>query len=184
MNALPENRHTSWIRNVIDDFKDKSKEEINEILRSTANPFSVLMENWQGDFNIATMIRNANAYNATKVYYLGRKQYDRRGTVGTHHYVDIQHLSSSDDLRALKKNHTLICMDNIAGSVPMEDFEWPENSLMIFGEEGCGVTKETLDMADHIVSITQYGSVRSLNVGTSSGIAMYDFMSKHKRKVK
>jgi len=166
--------------NVIDEFKDKTTEEINDTLRQTANPFSVLMEHWQGDFNISTMIRNANAFNARKVFYLGRKKFDRRGTVGTHHYVDLNFLRTHDELAALKEKYTFVCMDNVEGSVPLEGFKWPQNPLIIFGEEGAGITKETLAMADHVVAITQYGSVRSMNVGTASGITMYDFMSKVK----
>lgn len=181
MNSLkfPNNRLNSWLYNVADHFKDKTTEEINDILRETANPFSVLMENWQGDFNISTMIRNANAFNARKVFYLGRKKFDRRGTVGTHHYVDLNFLRTHDELKNLKDKFTFVCMDNVPGSVPIEDFVWPENPLIIFGEEGAGITQETLAMADHVVSITQFGSVRSMNVGTASGIAMYDFMRKH-----
>jgi len=173
-------RWNSWTYNVEDRFKGKTKEEIVESLRSTSHSFAVLMEHWQGDFNIGTMIRNANAFNAKKVFYYGKKRYDRRGTVGTHHYVDLNYISSHENLLELKKHFSFICLDNIEGSVPMQDFNWPENSLMIFGEEGIGLTKEILELADHVVSIQQYGSVRSMNVGTTSGIAMYDYMNKFK----
>ena len=87
-------RWKSWTYNVVDEFKDKSTDEIKDILRATSHPFAVLMENWQGDFNIGTMIRNANAFNAKKVFYYGKKRYDRRGAVGTHHYVDLHHLDT------------------------------------------------------------------------------------------
>ena len=51
---------------------------------------------------------------------------------------------------------------------------------MLFGEEQRGLSKEALALADHVVYIPMWGSVRSLNVGTSSGIAMYDYaMKKH-----
>jgi len=38
-------------------------------------------------------------------------------------------------------------------------------------------------MCSRIVMIPQYGSVRSLNVGTASGIVMNDFVSKLHGKV-
>ena len=137
-----------------------------------------MMEHWQGDFNISTMIRNANAFNAKKVFYCGKRRFDRRGAVGTHHYVDLNYIDSRDMLISLKSKYKFVCLDNVEGSVPIEDFVWPENALMIFGEEGHGITRETLSMADHTVSVTQYGSVRSMNVGTTSGIAMYDYVKK------
>tara|TARA_R100001377_G_scaffold71407_1_gene46998 strand:- start:626 stop:1180 length:555 start_codon:yes stop_codon:yes gene_type:complete len=173
-------RWKSWTYNVIDEFKDKTQEEIKDELNSTRHPFAVLMEHWKGDFNIGTLIRNSNAFNANEVFYVGRKKYDRRGTVGTHHYIDLKYIDDFEDLWALKDKYTFVCLDNnIEGVVSMEDFEWPENALMIFGEEGEGVTSEMLELADHVVSIRQYGSVRSMNVGTTSGIAMYDYTRKH-----
>ena len=176
--SIKYNSWNSWTYNVEDRFKGKSKEEIRRTLRSTSHNFAVMMEHWNGDFNIGTMIRNANAFNAEKVFYYGKRKYDRRGAVGTHHYVDLNHIDGYDVLVSLKPKYKFVCLDNVEGSIPMEDFEWPENSLMIFGEEGIGLSEQMLKLADYTVSITQYGSVRSMNVGTTSGIAMYDYINK------
>ena len=176
--VVEQNKWNSWTYNVEDRFKGKSQEEIKQILKSTSHNFAVMMEHWNGDFNIGTMIRNANAFNAEKVFYYGKKKYDRRGAVGTHHYVDLNFIGDDDGLISLKSDFVFVCLDNVEGSVPMEDFKWPKNSLMIFGEEGVGLTDKMLSMADYTVSITQYGSVRSMNVGTTSGIAMYDYTKK------
>jgi tRNA G18 (ribose-2'-O)-methylase SpoU len=136
------------------------------------------MEHWQGDFNISTLIRNANAFNAEKVFYLGKKRFDRRGTVGSHHYVDLVFLDGSvSKLVDLKKQYTFVAIDNnVPNTYKLGNFNWAELKkppLLIFGEEGVGLTKETLKLADYTVEIPQFGSVRSLNVGTSSGIVMY-----------
>jgi tRNA G18 (ribose-2'-O)-methylase SpoU len=171
-------RWNSWTCNVEDRFKSMSIDQIKETLRTTSHNFAVMMEHWQGDFNIGTMIRNSNAFNAEKVFYYGKKKYDRRGTVGTHHYVDLNFISDYNDLVSLKSDYVFVCLDNIEGSVSMESFVWPDNAIMIFGEEGIGLSEEMLSLADHVVSITQYGSVRSMNVGTTSGIAMYDYLNK------
>jgi len=182
---IAENRErwTRWQRNVIDEYKPLSVEEIRKELRQKAHPFSALMEHWKGDFNVATMIRNANAFNASEVFYLGRRHIDRRGCVGAHHYVDLRHLNDYNDLLALKKKYVFVALDNnVDGCVPMESFEWPTNSLMIFGEEGEGITPRLLKLCDYIVYIPQFGSVRSLNVGTSSGTAMYDYITKYQNR--
>ena len=173
-------RLTAWNYNVIDKYKSWTTDEIKKDLRTKAHPFAVLMEQWKGDFNISTMIRNANAFNAAQVFYIGKKRFDRRGTVGTHHYVDLNYLNDFNELLKLKDKYTFVGLDNnIGGCVPMETFEWPENALMIFGEEGEGISPLLLRHCDYCVNIAQYGSVRSLNVGTSSGIAMYDWVSKN-----
>jgi tRNA G18 (ribose-2'-O)-methylase SpoU len=174
--------------NVIDKYKwDRvtkwTTELIKKDLQQTAFPVAVLMENFAGDFNIGTVIRNANAFNTKEVFYLGRKHYDRRGTVGTHHYTNITHLRNIEELSALKECYTLVGLENsVAGAVSLGNFEWPDNPLLIIGEEGVGITKATLDICDHFVYINQYGSVRSLNAGVASGIALNDFVTKFTSK--
>lgn len=178
-----ETRWNSWLYNVMDKFKGESRDAILAVLDASRHPFAAIMENWQGDFNIGTMIRNANAFNAKEVFYIGKKKYDPRGCVGTKNYIDITHLPDFDSLKALKGKYVFVCLDNVPGSVPMETFVWPENALMIFGEEGVGLTEEMLSLADHIVSIAQWGSVRSLNAGSSSAVAMYDYTKKYHENI-
>lgn len=174
-------RWSLWKRNVIDRYKNWPTESIKRDLQRTANPFAVCMEHWQGDFNISTLIRNANAFNAEKVYYLGKKRYDRRGTVGTHHYVDLAYLDNGiSELEKLKNKYTIVAIDNnIPNTTKLNQFDWldlQKPPLMLFGEEGVGLTEKAISIADYAVEIPQFGSVRSLNVGTSSGILMYDYM--------
>ena len=174
-------RWSLWTRNVVDRYKNWSTESIKQDLQRRSNPFAVCMEHWQGDFNVSTLIRNANAFNAEKVFYLGKKRFDRRGTVGTHHYVDLVFLDGGiSELVKLKNKYTIVAVDNnIPNTCKLNKFDWlalEKPPLMIFGEEGVGLTKEALNIADYSVEIPQCGSVRSLNVGTSSGILMYSFL--------
>jgi tRNA G18 (ribose-2'-O)-methylase SpoU len=175
-------RWSLWQRNVIDRFKNMPDEEIKKELQRTAHPVAVCMEQWQGDFNISTLIRNANAFNVEKVFYFGRKRYDRRGTVGTHNYTDIQFLDGGyDQLETLKDQYTFVGIDNNVSqkTFKLGEFDWNMLSkppLMIFGEEGTGLTQQAIQMCHILVEIPQYGSVRSLNVGTSSGVLLYDYV--------
>tara|TARA_R100001082_G_C4338640_1_gene149034 strand:- start:393 stop:971 length:579 start_codon:yes stop_codon:yes gene_type:complete len=158
-------------------------DQIRQDLLKTKNPISVCMEHWKGDFNISTLIRNANAFNVEKIYYLGKRRFDRRGTVGTHHYVDLVHINGGvRELVDLKNTYTFVAIDNnIAKTEKLANFSWymlEKPPLVFFGEEGVGLTKEVLEICDYRVEIQQYGSVRSLNVGTSSGLVLYE-LSRH-----
>lgn len=165
-------------RNVIDYYKYWKTEAICADLRTKHNNFSVLITNLFSDFNIGAVIRNANAFCAQKVIIYGRKAYDRRGTVGCHLYLDFQHIKLQEDLRF--EDCVVVGVDNIENAQPMESFSWPKNKhvIMAFGQEDVGLCKEVLDICDHVVYIKQYGSVRSLNVGCASAIAMFDYCSK------
>lgn len=174
--------------NIIDKYKwDRvtkwTTELIREDLQKTAFPYAVLMENFAGDFNIGTVIRNANAFNAKKVYYLGNKRYDKRGTVGTHHYTNVNHIGTIEDLKKLKEEYTFVGIENtVPSALPLAKFEWPSNPLIILGEEGIGITPETLALCDSCVFISQWGSVRSLNAAVAGGIVMNDFITKYNVK--
>jgi tRNA G18 (ribose-2'-O)-methylase SpoU len=173
-----ESNYRSWQRNVADPLKEKSVEEIQQHLQATAHPFAVCFEHWIGDFNMATGIRNANAFNAKEVFYIGDKKWDRRAAVGVHNYTEVQWIPTVEDLVKLKEKYVIVGIDNVPGSVSIRNYRWPHNTLMVFGEEGVGLTPEMQALCQDIVEIPMFGSVRSLNCGTASGIVMYDFVEK------
>jgi tRNA G18 (ribose-2'-O)-methylase SpoU len=166
--------------NVADKFKGMSVEDINTELRNTANSFAVCFEHWIGDFNLGTGIRNANAFNAKEVFYIGDKKWDRRSSVGVYNYTPVTWLSSVEELLQLRDRYTIVGVDNVPGSVLMKSYQWKPNTLLVFGEEGTGLTPGMQALCQDIVAIEMFGSVRSLNCGTASGIVMYDFISKIK----
>lgn len=158
-------------------------ELIKKDLQQKSFPFAVMMENLVGDFNLSSVLRSCNAMNGREMFYLGRKQYDRRGTVGTHHYTDIINLKDRENLIKLKDRYTFVALEN---SVPQAEsiynFVWPDNPLIIIGEEGVGITQETLALCDRYVFIPQFGSVRSMNAAVAGSIAMNDFLMKFHAK--
>lgn len=173
-------------RNVIDKYKDWTTEDIRLDVQRQTFPYAVLMENWGGDFNQSCLIRSANAFGVEKVFYLKRgKGYDRRGTVGTHHYTDVQHLSTLGQVRALKEKFLIIGIENgLAEAQELQTFDWSvirnqdKIPLFVFGEEGCGVSKELLEICDKFIYIKQWGSVRSMNVASCASIIMHEVINK------
>jgi tRNA G18 (ribose-2'-O)-methylase SpoU len=173
-------------RNIIDHFHYWKHEAIIADLEVKRNNFTVVCSNLYNDFNIANVIRNANAFLAKQVILYGSKQYDRRGTVGTHHYTNFLHTKTftelEDRIKVLRQTYgtlKVIGIDNVPGATAIDTFEWNTNThyVLAFGQEQVGIPTEILDICDHILYIKQYGSVRSLNVGTASGIAMYALAS-------
>lgn len=165
-------------RNIIDHYWYWPTEAIKADLDTKRHKFGVLSSNLYNDYNISGVIRNANAFLAKKVYIYGSKKWDKRGAVGTHHYLHLEHLPEEFDVSSLKDEYTFVGMDNVPGAKPLDEFEWPENALMLFGQEQVGLPDSMLELCDHVVYIKQFGSVRSLNVACASGIAMYDYCRK------
>lgn len=165
-------------RNVIDYYKYWEVDAIKADLDKKRNNFSVLISNEINDFNCGSVIRNANAFLAKEVIICGRKKFDKRGTVGTYIYENLKHVKYIEEF-TMPENSILIGVDNIDNAVPIESFAWPDcHVILAFGQEQIGLSKEIIDLCSNVVYIKQYGSVRSLNVGCASGIAMYDYCSK------
>lgn len=174
--SLKEEHYRAWSQNVSDNLKGKSDDEIRAHLQQTANPFAVCFEHWIGDFNMGSGIRNANAFNAREVFYVGDKKWDRRSAVGVYNYTPVKWLSTISEFKELKNEYTIVGIDNVPGSVSLSSYRWKPNTLMVFGEEGTGLTTEMQSLCQEVVAIDMFGSVRSLNCGVASGIVMYDFV--------
>ena len=171
--------------NVLDKYKAWTEDLIREDLKKRAFNFAVLMENFVGDFNIGSVLRSCNAFGGKEMFYYGNKHYDRRGTVGTHHYTSMVHVPKRENLIELKKKYTFVALENtVPGAEVLYDFVWPSSPLLVVGEEGTGITNDMLSLCDKFVYIPQYGSVRSLNAATAASIAMNDFVSKEVNKEK
>ena len=165
--------------NVIDSLKELEIPDIANYCHSTSIPASVAMININGDFNLSTMVRNANFFGFRSVHYVGKKKWDKRGSVGTHNYTPIYHHKDEESFLLQCSGRTLIAIEN---NIPEYDdktinlfhykFYNALEPIFIFGEESKGLSNLILNRANVILTIPHYGSVRSLNVGTTSGIVM------------
>lgn len=165
-------------RNVLDVYKYWTTEAIKADLDTKRHNFSVLISNKFNDFNIGSVIRNANAFLAKEIIIYGRRKFDPRGTVGTVHYENFRHVKVVEEL--VFPDSVIVGMDNIPSAKPIETFEWPKDKhvIMAFGQEQSGLPEEIINICHHMVYIRQYGSVRSLNVGCASAITMFDYCQK------
>jgi len=175
----PENRFL-WQRNVRDQYKSVSTEDIKNDLKTKALPCAVLVQNIEHDFNIGTIMRSANAFGIFDFYYFGDRKIDRRGCCGSYHYQNVNHIKHIEDVKKLKEKYTFVGMENNTsrGSVDIRKYKWQSNSMIVIGEEKDGITDELLDLCDDLVEIPISGSVRSFNAGVASSIAFYDYVNK------
>lgn len=164
-------------RNLVSRFYLLQNEEILKELDDNRRNFSVLVYNLGNNFNIGTIVRNANAFLAKEVILYGKKKYNRKGAVGTYKYTHFRYIKEGSNFDYLKGEFDyVIGVDNVVGSNEIENFCWPSgNILMCFGNEYYGLPDEFKSICDNLVHITQFGSVRSLNVGVASGIAMFHY---------
>ena len=164
-------------RNVIDEFKGMSEADIIKVLDVRGSPVEVAIENTLRDFNMGSVVRSANAFGVRTVHVVGRKQWNKRGAMMTDKYLHIRYHDGFDDVRkyADESNRRIVAVDNVDGARPLSDAHKTDDVILLFGQEGPGLSEEALANADTIVAIEQAGSTRSLNVGVAAGIVLYEW---------
>jgi tRNA G18 (ribose-2'-O)-methylase SpoU len=168
-------------RNVVDRYRYWTLEAVVADLDTRRHPFHVAIENFEHDLNIGTVVRTANAFLAAEVHVVGRRRWNRRGAMVTDRY---QHLRHHPDVAgvlafAAAEGLTVVAVDNGPDAVPLETVALPQRSLLLFGQEGPGLTPAARAGAARTVSIAQFGSTRSLNAGVAAGIAMHAWVRQH-----
>ena len=168
--------------NVVDKYKGWEVDLIRQDVQANVLDHAICMVNFEYDFNLGTLVRNANAFGAREVFYVqDRKKWDRRSSVGVQNYTDVIHLKTLYDLFDLRDKYTFVAVENGIGAKRLGKFKWPKNSLIIMGSENQGIPQDVLNFCQYKVEIPMMGSVRSLNVGTASGIVLNDYVSKYNK---
>lgn len=169
-------------RNVADEYRYWTLESIVADLDTKRHPFHVAIENLEHDFNIGSIVRTANAFLAKEIHIVGRRRWNRRGAMVTDRYQHIRHHDTVEQMKnwASEQAIPIIGIDNVPQSQPLETFDLPEACVLFFGQEGTGLAPEAIDTCDAVVSIAQYGSTRSINVGAAAAIAMHAWIRRHR----
>lgn len=164
-------------RNVLDEYRYWSREAIVADLDARRHSFHVAIENWQHDFNIGTIVRNANAFLAHTVHIIGKRRWNRRGAMVTDRYQHIEYHATVEDFGTWCRDASLavVGIDIVEASTPIESARLPQRCVLVFGQEGPGLSDAMVARCESIHEITQFGSTRSINVGVASGIAMYEW---------
>jgi len=168
-------------RNVVDRYRYWSLDAIVADLDTRRHPFHVAIENFGHDFNIGSVVRTANAFLAAEVHIVGRKRWNRRGAMVTDRYQHVHHHEDAAELAQWCCAHelTVIGIDNVPGSIPLETADLPLRSVLLFGQEGDGLSSLAQEHCTSVLSIAQFGSTRSINAGAAAAIAMHAWIRRH-----
>ncbi|WP_347979239.1 RNA methyltransferase [Microbacterium sp. ProA8] len=164
-------------RNVVDAYRYWTMDAIVADLDTRRHAFHVAIENWQHDMNIGSIVRSANAFLAAEVHIIGKRRWNRRGAMVTDRYQHVRHHETVEDFAAWADAASLpvVAIDNVEGSEPLPAADLPERCVLLFGQEGPGLSPEALAAASATVQIEQYGSTRSMNASAAAAVVMYEW---------
>ena len=165
-------------RNLQDEYKGMPNEQVFAELDKKRSALEVAIENVEHDFNVGTIVRSANNFNAAKVHIIGKKKYNRRGAMCTDKYLEIVYWADVESFYAdqLRRGREVVAIENNDSRVrPLARKKFVQKTTLLFGSEGAGLTEEALLQAQDVREIENFGSTRSVNVGVAAGIAMYEW---------
>ncbi len=168
-------------RNVIDRYRYWRMDAIVADLDTQRHPFHVAIENWQHDMNIGSIVRSANAFLADTVHIIGRRRWNKRGAMVTDRYQHVVHHPDVATFTAWAADEgiPIIAVDNVGEAVPVDRADLPERCVLLFGQEGPGLSDEALAAASGHIEITQYGSTRSINASAAAAVVMYEWCRRY-----
>jgi tRNA G18 (ribose-2'-O)-methylase SpoU len=125
--------------------------------------------------NIGSIVRTANAFNVSGVHIVGKRDWNKRGAMVTDRYLTVHHHPTVADFAEWCKENSLpiIGIDNVDGSKKLEGAQLPENCVLLFGQEGAGMSDEGIAACEVLYEIAQYGSTRSMNACTTGRFNTY-----------
>jgi tRNA G18 (ribose-2'-O)-methylase SpoU len=173
-------------RNVLDQFRYWKMDAIVASLDQRRHKYHVAIENWQHDLNIGSIVRTANAFLAAEVHIIGNRRWNRRGAMVTDRYQHVRHHPTVEDFvewcnTAGEDGQPLpiIAIDNVPGCEKIEEYALPENCVLLFGQEGPGLSEAAIDSSEVVLEITQFGSTRSINASAAAAITMHQWVMQH-----
>jgi tRNA G18 (ribose-2'-O)-methylase SpoU len=168
-------------RNVLDKYRYWSVEAIVADLNTKRHKLEIAIENWQHDLNIGSVVRTANAFNVNAVHIVGKRDWNKRGAMVTDRYLTVIHHPSVADFseHCMQRGIPIIGIDNVPGSKQLESAQIPESCVLLFGQEGAGMSDEAIAVCRDLYEINQYGSTRSMNASAAGAIAMYHWALQH-----
>ncbi|MCH9815259.1 MAG: RNA methyltransferase [Actinomycetia bacterium] len=169
-------------RNVVDRFRYWSMDAIVADLDQQRSSFHIAIENLSHDFNIGSIVRTANAFLAREIHIVGRRRWNRRGAMVTDRYQHVRHHADATELQewADEARVPIIGLDNVPDAEPLETTDLPQTCLLFFGQEGPGLSPDAQGICEKTLSIAQFGSTRSINVGAAAAIAMHTWVRQHR----
>ncbi|WP_288129873.1 RNA methyltransferase [Microbulbifer sp.] len=191
----------------MDKEKNRVRQRANEIKPYRCKNLIAVLENPMDIKNIGTVIRNVNALGVEKTYIVDsrkalpddweemrEKKSLSKTSVSAIKWSFVKRFDSSEDcLKHLEKNRfrSVVTSPHVKGKINEilheADYTMPKLAVW-FGNESRGISDEVVASSDFCVSIPMFGMIESLNLGTTTGIVLYEitkqrraFQEKYKR---
>mgnify|MGYP002853052340 FL=1 len=153
---------------------------ISEYQRVKKLPVIIVLDNVRSMENVGAFFRTADAFRIRAIYLCGitacpPHREIHKTALGADESVDWKYFGTTAEAceHLKKEGYRIFAVEQVEGSIMLDDFTAPEKSAYVFGNEVDGVADDTLNYCEQAIEIPQKGTKHSLNVAVSGGIIMY-----------
>jgi tRNA G18 (ribose-2'-O)-methylase SpoU len=162
------------------DVSDFTKEEIKSILAEIKHPIDIAVFDSSNYFNLGASIRTAHNFLVRNIYAVDLNDFYPKASMSARRWETVIKMTSQEFFKT-HSGRNMIGMERRPGldSETLYTFSWPEEPLVLFGGEKCGLSDEYLSHCKHTVSVPVYGLLNDFNVGIAIGMTLYDWCNKY-----
>jgi len=145
--------------------------------------YKVLLDNLRSARNVGAIFRTSDAAGANELILCGTTAIPphkgiEQTAMGAQKYVKWNYsLFSLNACREYKKKGLqIVVLETTSESKSLWDIKFPEEMLLVLGNEAMGISEEIVKLADHIVEIPMHGYKNSLNVASAYSVIVYEML--------
>lgn len=143
-------------------------------------PIDIALVDIRSAYNVGAIFRTCDGAGIRTLYLSGFTPYPPHNRIpktalGSVEKMDWHREDSTQNLITKLKSEgkRIVLAETGANAVPLFDYKFQPNSVIVFANEVEGSSGELLAAADDIVCAPMYGYKQSLNVATTAGIFAY-----------
>lgn len=162
-----------------------SMDELNRISKEDFEqaeklPIIIILDNIRSLSNVGAFFRSADAFRIGELVLCGitacpPHREIHKTALGADETVKWRYYESTEAAcQALKsEGYRIFAVEQVEGSVPLQDFKFEPQTAYIMGNEVEGVSEEALPYCEGAIELPQAGTKHSINVSVCAGIVMW-----------
>lgn len=161
----------------MDELNRISKEDFE---RAEKLPIIIVLDNIRSLSNVGAFFRSADAFRIGELVLCGitacpPHREIHKTALGADETVRWRYYESTEAAcQALKsEGYRIFAVEQVEGSVPLQDFKFEPQTAYILGNEVEGVSEEALPYCEGAIELPQAGTKHSINVSVCAGIVMW-----------
>ena len=143
-------------------------------------PIIIILDNIRSLSNVGAFFRTADAFRISELVLCGitacpPHREIHKTALGADETVNWRYFETTEmACQQLKdEGYRIFAVEQVEGSIPLQDFAFKENSAFILGNEVEGVSEEALPYCEGAIELPQIGTKHSINVSVCAGIVMW-----------